>query len=804
MKKITIFFFFLFVQTFCSVTSDAQTTRPFELGFNIGTSWLQSDVKIGKLGSGGGFTFGRMYLENDVSPIDLGWRLRYLHAVAYGQDLGKSTGIANNSVFNGTNDSTLNYFDNTGYVYQNHKTDIYELSLEFVLGANKLREQTRIYPYIFGGAGLVKAIAKTNQLNNMNMRYNYDSIGGSGNSTTRTQLNNLYDGSYETTAEGSNNPKWKFMPSLGIGLGYQFSKGFSIGIEHKVTWALNDILDGQQWTNANSRSSNNDLYHYSSLWMKFSFGRKPKTPKQVNNTVPPPVDQTSHVTPPPAPQKPTVVITNPSTNPYTSGQKYMTITAQVKNINSRNDITFAANGLNTTNFTYDNNSQVFTYAATLATGTNSYVITATTPHGSDSKIATITYRESSSTASPPPIVTITTPAQNPYTTNQAASAISGTVQNVTSKNQIQLTFNGTINNNFTYTESSKTFSFNCNLVQGTNTIKVTATNSVGSDSKTQTIVYQKPVATPKPIVTITTPSSNPYTSPTSPVSVIATVLNVTSSSEISVKINGVSSSAFTFNSGTKQVSLNPSLNDGNNSIVITATNQGGEDSKTQTIIYRKPAATPKPVVTITSPAANPYTTSTSLILVTATVLNVTSSSEISVKINGVSSSAFTFNSGTKQVSLNPNLNAGNNSIIITATNQAGEDSKTQTIIYTPVTSKGGNGNSNLTQDSKDMVSTNVHTKISPPVVTITNPSTAVSNTSSFTYNVESTVLNVSGSNEIIVKVNGTTITNFNYNSQAKKVTFNATLVRGTNTITITGTNSVGTDSKTATINHVGS
>src|SRR4051812_20071216 len=82
----------------------SQTTHPFELGFNGGASWQKSDIKMKKLGGGGGFTFGQMYLENENHFFDLGWRFRYLNAVTYGQDNQKSTGIKNNVVLNGITD----------------------------------------------------------------------------------------------------------------------------------------------------------------------------------------------------------------------------------------------------------------------------------------------------------------------------------------------------------------------------------------------------------------------------------------------------------------------------------------------------------------------------------------------------------------------------------------------------------------------------------------------------------------------------------------------------------------------------
>src|ERR1043165_3973430 len=74
---------------------NAQTTHPFELGFNLGASWQKSDVKVKKLGGGGGFTFGQMYLQDDKHALDWGWRLRYLNAINYGQDSKRFDGIKN-------------------------------------------------------------------------------------------------------------------------------------------------------------------------------------------------------------------------------------------------------------------------------------------------------------------------------------------------------------------------------------------------------------------------------------------------------------------------------------------------------------------------------------------------------------------------------------------------------------------------------------------------------------------------------------------------------------------------------------
>src|SRR5688572_5427544 len=85
---------------------NAQTPHPWELGFNAGAAWQQSDVKMKKLGAGLGFTLGQMYCQTETSPLDWGWRFRFLSANTYGQETKRHYGIQNNLVLNGgLNDS---------------------------------------------------------------------------------------------------------------------------------------------------------------------------------------------------------------------------------------------------------------------------------------------------------------------------------------------------------------------------------------------------------------------------------------------------------------------------------------------------------------------------------------------------------------------------------------------------------------------------------------------------------------------------------------------------------------------------
>ena len=776
----------LFALLLLNSISIAQTTHPVELGFNVGASWLKSDVKMKKLGGAGGFTLGQMYAQNDKNALDWGWRFRYLNAIAYGQDSKKSTGIANNPILNGAYDTAYNYNSNGGFVYQNYKTTINELSLELVIGANQMRNKTKVYPYIFGGLGIIQAVTKTNQLDAKNKRYNYmavDSNGTANGSQITSSLNKMYDGTYETAAEGSETPLWKFMPSLGVGLGYQFTPGFSMGVEHKMTWALHDGLDGQQWANDNTLSPTKDKYHYSSVWLKFSFGRgthPTSTNTNVNTNTNNVNTNTNTNIITTAGDKPTVVITNPSVNSYTSTSQSYTVRATIKNVSSKNDIGLVYNGVSNTNFTYDATSQTFAFPLMLLNGSNSFMITATNVNGNTTSNA-IVFFESPIVVTPPlpaPIIKITSPTTNPYSTTMNNATVLATVLNVAAQSQISVTINGVATGSFLYNATSHILNVNSNLNQGANVFVISATNVSGSDSKSITVIYNIANVTPPPLITFINPAVNPFTSTVSSLPINAIVQNITSVGQISVTSNGapVPTSLLGFNPSTGQLSFNSNLIVGANTVNISATNVAGADSKAITIIYNQPlVVTPAPVVTITSPTVNPLTTFSNVATVKAIVLNVSSPSQIAVSVNGVNTSAFSYNMASKQLLLTINLIVGANVIIVSASNTSGSDSKSTTIIYSqPIATPA-------------------------PIVTITSPTGNPFNTSSNVVAISATVLNVLSASQIAVSLNGVNANAFTYSFATKQFNFNANLIAGANIVTISATTTSGSDAKSETI-----
>ncbi len=102
-------------------------------------------------------------------------------------------------------------------------------------------------------------------------------------------LAELLDGEYETEGEFNDskpslgdNP---IRPNINFGLGVQFRvhKRISIDLEHLVTATFDDLLDGQKWDTPFTRTSNNDVLHYTSLGVSVSLGGKSDEPSWFVN-----------------------------------------------------------------------------------------------------------------------------------------------------------------------------------------------------------------------------------------------------------------------------------------------------------------------------------------------------------------------------------------------------------------------------------------------------------------------------------------------------------------------------------------
>jgi hypothetical protein len=722
-------------------------------GLNVGATWTKTDVPH-KLDLGYGLMLGHQFNYNYGKPISFDVRLRYLTGLWKGYNTD-STNVSANPIYN-------EYNTQGQPVVLNFGTRLHELSLELAIHLNKLRERTGWDPYIFGGIGYTWYRTKGDLHGADGYTYLYDSTKLASSSYTQTEIHGLTDKKFETDL---NSPAsmGKFMPSLGIGIGYQIAKGVSLGIEHKTTFTMADNFDGH--ISAKGKYAN-DWYHYTSFYLKFHI-RSHYDHTTYQDTVRQPVVTNPEWTQP-AKIPPVVNITNPSVSGTTVNSSNYVIKGRIQNVNSSSNVVFRQNGNYISNFTFNPSTQEFQSIVTLVPGQNTFELTGTNDFGSDLDQTVINYVRETPT---PPVVTYSNPSSNPTTVQNPTFNLVGMVLNVTGKDKITMTLNGNPVV-FTYNTSTRGINATLNLVTGSNIVSTTGTNQYGSDTETATIIYQPQQTVQPPVVYFVNPNINPYTVNQNTFALTADVLNVADAQHVSFKQNGTINNNFAYNAQTDKFTSNVILNAGQNVFEVIGTNAAGSASATTIIIYNRIAPKP-PIVTITNPGTNPYETSSSVFNLNATVLNVTQKSQVKVTLNGTNLPNFTYNAASNGVTEALNLVAGANVVTVTGTNTDGTDSKQTTIIYKPAVT------------------------VQPPVVQFTNPNVDPYTTSTGTHNVVASVLHVTSQSGVNVNVNGTNVTTFTFVNSA--ASFPVTLIEGANIITVTGTNTAGTASETQTI-----
>lgn len=795
----------------------------WRLGLNMGGSWQTSDIK-NKAGFGGGLTLEKGFFENNTNFFSLAIRGRYLAANTYGYSYKKNYDIKGNDAVNGKYDPAVNYVDtvNPGnsFIYDNYKMTYGEGALELQIGFNRLRARTHVILNLWGGVGITSFKTKSDLLDLTGNKYDFTKVDTGSTTATSNSLKSIYDKKYESYAYGSKGGNIiTFSPSCGLGLGYQFAPGFSMIFEYKLTFpqGINaDLLDGKIGNNTSWIAGNKDYYHYAGVNFLFTLRGKHHTSSNQQstttysnittntvvatptiNTVPNPtvsttqsvtatysssvntsttstvsVTETHTVIPPPVVQfiSPSVQNSTVTATPYK-------VIAQVLNVDNASQIQLKFNAFNQSNFMFNPQTHTLEFMANLIEGMNVVKVKGTNAVGSDSKTVYIEYQKPVQTGNPPQI-TITNPASNPFLTANNQITVNATVVNVTSGSNIFVWANGTAISGFSYNSANSQLTIPLNLMEGNNVLEIKATNNFGSDDKVTNIQYKKQEKlAPPPVITYVWPSQPSLTSNAKLYNIKANVTNISSQSQAEVFVNGQLTN-FNFDPSLHQITLQASLMGGSNQVTINATNAAGSDSKSVVIIYQEPKqpTEPAPIITFVNPATPGLFVSNLNYSFKATVLNVSNPADISVIFNGVQQSGFIFDSNTHELFLNNStLLQGNNSITINAKNTGGSDSKTSSINYKPKVAV-----------------------IPPPVVTFIWPSQPSLTTNAKLYNIKANVTNISSQSQAEVFVNGQMVT-FNFDPSTLQITLQAPMNLGSNQVTINASNTAGNDSKSVVI-----
>ncbi len=759
----------------------------WNLGFNTGGTWQEKELVMIEGDTNfaqpfaqlsGGFTFGKTvayFPGNRFFALDL--RFRYLRGVNYGW----TTSL--DSIHN-LNPNYQQYISTQAY--RNYRMDLNDFSFEGVLSLHKLREKTGVLLYGFGGLGIVDYRVKADYLNGQ-VPYNYLNLNGGDDRSFAREIKRESDMEFETVVMTN---QLKFMPSLGIGIGYQLSPSFSVGLEHKVTYALASEINGFNDDNIN------DKYHYTAFRINFDIFRnrgrsqsyieenveeeaiKPTTPTRpttsTNTGTGNPTNQnTDEITYSSTGAPPTVNITNPAHHNMEVHGSLFHLQARIYHVNTKSQITLNHNGviINRNDFQFDRTQRRLLFNVELQPGANVFEINAVNDYGFDQDETIIIYKRRITGS--PPVVDITHPF-NPITETQLQiQNITSFVLNVSQKSDIQFFFNGNASTQFLFNPSTKILSADVTLRQGINKVVIKAKNNFGRDSSSREIEYIVP--TP-PQVNIIDPRLDTLFTQDQFYDVKART-NITSIQHIKKVTVNNQSVPFDFIPSNGEIRFKALLHNGNNPVYVQVENEVGSDDDRAIIVHQDRSNQQPPDVNITDPTINPFVSQHQNVNVKAVLLRVNSRSDITLKFNNRNISNFTFDPVTKLLEVNLNLEPGKNNVLVKGKNNFGSD-----------------------QDVTDIEFQQAQL-LSPPIIDITYPQENTFSTSNNLLLIRGTIKHVDKYENATAYLNNVASRQFLFNPMSQNFQCQVQLSPGVNTFNIQAYNSTGTAQKTITIQY---
>jgi hypothetical protein len=711
-----------------TVRVDYDNSSNWFLGFNVGGTWNSTDVK-NRTDVGWGIILGKSYGFKSYSPVTFDIRARYLRGFWYGQDTDTSS-------LAGYTGSALSPYTNQGFTVHNFQSDVHRLGLELAMHLNKITSRSGWDPYIFGGIGLTWHQTFSDLVNQsdtvIGASYNYSSMLTNPLPLSE-QLDNTLDEVYDSPLDGYKSDAYNvaFMPSLGFGLGYHIGKRVTLGIEHKTTFTLRDDFDG---LTSNVRAKN-DLYHYTSMYLRFRFrGHRP------NNNV----SSTPCYTP-------SISIIQPIAGQTVTNSQY-TIEANLTEISSSSQISVVNSVGQNVLFNFNSSTKKLTANVVLVPGANSFTIRVNNRCGSDSKVVSLNFLNCTL-----PSAVFTSPNTMNDTVRNSAYTITAAISGINNVQGIKLVQNNFVINGYSFNASNGLLQASVNLVPGRNVFTLELFNACGNNIITSEIFYNDCV---NPTITMLSPSATGTTVNSPQFNLAFLASGVTEKNQVVINQNNSPLNIFTLVNG--KIDLSTTLNPGMNTFSITVSTRCGSASQIFTVNYQTCNA---PIIVIESPLSN-STVTTSNQTIKAKVSNIDSKQNLIVSLNGLALKNITYTKSSNSLEFPVNLISGLNTIMVTATNNCGADVETITLLNNPCTA---------------------------PKITLSAMSSVVTN-SAYTYN--ATVLNQPTNTGINLTLNGSPI---NYSFSNSILSTNVNLQNGVNTFVLSVTNQCGTDTKTWTV-----
>lgn len=438
--------------------------------------------------------------------------------------------------------------------------------------------------------------------------------------------------------------------------------------------------------------------------------------------------------------------------------------ANVKNINSKDQITITINGNPVSEFNFISISNEVNFTSRLNVGSNTAVIKVQNNDGTATDELTVIYKKPTLVCDKPVISFLT----KDKSVVELKTQLTFKVSKINTAQDIQIEVNGKKHQQaIQYNNTTQEYTTTLELEKGTNVVEVKATNLCGITSSFINLNVEN---CKEPEITVLYPAINGSTIESS-VNVGIGVTNVTSKDQISFKVNGANQT-FVYDATNNRITATVRMIVGKNRFEVSATNSCGTKNYAVEVIREN---CEKPTITLVkSSVSNNGQTTAQYFNIDLAVSNITSVNDVKVTLNGKTIN-FVYNSTSNIVSLDATPSVGKNTAVITLTNKCGSTSYTHT----------------FTRNENPLAK--------PPSLSFVNPSQEVTiSQAMYSFKVSSDY--VTAKSQLAIKINGQSVS-FNFDEATGNITFNGTMKEGRNTIKAYAVTEFGSDEQTAYVNY---
>jgi len=225
------------------------------------------------------------------------------------------------------------------------------------------------------------------------------------------------------------------------------------------------------------------------------------------------------------------------------------------------------------------------------------------------------------------------------------------------------------------------------------------------------------------------------------------------------------------------------LNEGSNTLVVSARNEAGSARDNVNIVFNKPLRVNPPAIRFLNPP-NPVTVDRNVFPIKVQTTNVGAWGDVKVSVNGIGTTNFSL-SREGVVTTNIGLKEGLNRIEVSGKNESGVVTKSATITY---------------KKAVKAITPVITEPCIPPVLRMIVPSQPAITTDNQNLTFRAEVGNISNRNQLVLTLNGRRITNFILSGN--ELQFSASLNEGSNALVLEAKNDCGSKSLNASITFI--